>query len=201
MKLFVGAAITALFLATIVTELFTRIFPGSYLGLLIACTLAIGFGSIVITAIDRRGRAQAVPAQAGGRPAERGRQSRQRGDTQKRSGRRDSSSAKPASRDAAKPVQRGGATDQAPAAGGGGPRETGHVKWFNRTKGFGFIVRDNGGEIFVHYKSIQDPGRRSLRDGQRVTFEVAEHDKGLQAEAVATEPGQDESDEPREASG
>jgi len=71
-----------------------------------------------------------------------------------------------------------------------GERETGSVKWFNRSKGFGFIVRDAGGEIFVHQRSIRTDGsgdgrRPSLKDGQAVTFVVVERDKGLQAEDVA----------------
>jgi cold shock protein len=64
-------------------------------------------------------------------------------------------------------------------------RETGRVKWFNRTKGFGFIVRDDGGEIFVHHRNIDGSGRRSLKDGELVRFKVAQHDKGLQAEHVS----------------
>ncbi|MEH6583548.1 MAG: cold-shock protein [Halioglobus sp.] len=58
------------------------------------------------------------------------------------------------------------------------------MKWFNVSKGFGFITRDNGEEIFVHFRSIRGEGRRSLRDGQRVSFVVADSDKGLQAEEV-----------------
>ncbi len=65
-----------------------------------------------------------------------------------------------------------------------GPREQGKVKWFNVSKGFGFIVKDDGEEIFVHFRSIRGEGRRSLRDGQRVSFVVAQSDKGPQAEDV-----------------
>ncbi len=65
-----------------------------------------------------------------------------------------------------------------------GPREQGTVKWFNASKGFGFIVREDGEEIFVHFRSIRGEGRRSLRDGQSVSFVVADSDKGPQAEDV-----------------
>ncbi|MCB1674837.1 MAG: cold shock domain-containing protein [Halioglobus sp.] len=64
-------------------------------------------------------------------------------------------------------------------------REQGRVKWFNMSKGFGFITRANGEEIFVHFRSIRGEGRRSLRDGQQVTFVVKQSDKGPQAEDVA----------------
>ena len=65
---------------------------------------------------------------------------------------------------------------------GNGRKETGSVKWFNASKGFGFITRANGEEIFVHFRSIV--GQRSLRDGQRVEFAVTTGSKGLQAEDV-----------------
>ncbi len=61
-------------------------------------------------------------------------------------------------------------------------KETGSVKWFNASKGFGFITRANGEEIFVHFRSIV--GQRSLRDGQKVEFAVITGSKGLQAEEV-----------------
>jgi CspA family cold shock protein len=68
-----------------------------------------------------------------------------------------------------------------------GVRERGTVKWFNSSKGFGFIVRENGEEIFVHFRSIRGEGRRGLRDGQRVSFVVADSNKGPQAEDVVGE--------------
>jgi len=66
-------------------------------------------------------------------------------------------------------------------------RERGKVKWFNVSKGFGFIVRENGEEIFVHFRSIRGEGRRGLREGQSVTYVVTESDKGPQAEDVEGE--------------
>ena len=63
-------------------------------------------------------------------------------------------------------------------------REQGVVKWFNDSKGFGFIQRDSGEDIFVHFRAIQGDGYRSLNDGEKVEFTVVEGDKGLQAEEV-----------------
>ena len=68
----------------------------------------------------------------------------------------------------------------------GSGRESGTVKWFNAAKGFGFITRENGEDIFVHFRSIQGKGHRSLGEGQTVIFEVAESDKGLQAVEVCS---------------
>lgn len=64
--------------------------------------------------------------------------------------------------------------------------ETGTVKWFNAAKGFGFITRENGDDVFVHFRSIQGKGHRSLGEGQRVIFSVTEGDKGLQAVNVTS---------------
>ena len=63
-------------------------------------------------------------------------------------------------------------------------RETGTVKWFNDAKGFGFIQRDSGEDVFVHHTSIQAEGFRSLSEGQAVEFAVVEGQKGPAAEAV-----------------
>ena len=62
--------------------------------------------------------------------------------------------------------------------------EQGTVKWFNDSKGYGFIARDGGGDVFVHHSAIQTGGFRSLAEGQRVQFEVSTGPKGLQAEHV-----------------
>lgn len=63
-------------------------------------------------------------------------------------------------------------------------REIGTVKWFNNSKGFGFIERSTGDDVFVHYRAIRSEGFRTLRDGQRVEFIVTQGPKGLQAEDV-----------------
>lgn len=96
--------------------------------------------------------------------------------------------ASPASSDARpREPSRSRARSPAPVIPDDAVRETGTVKWFNRSKGFGFIIRDNGGEIFVHYRSIRArPGERrpGLRDGQTVSFVAVEGGKGWQAEDV-----------------
>jgi len=63
-------------------------------------------------------------------------------------------------------------------------RESGIVKWFNDSRGYGFIQRDSGGDVFVHYSAILSVGFRSLSEGQRVEYEVVEEPKGLQAQNV-----------------
>jgi CspA family cold shock protein len=64
-------------------------------------------------------------------------------------------------------------------------RETGVVKWFDVKKGYGFIKREEGNDVFVHYSSIQGDEFRKLEEGQKVTFVVSETEKGLQAQDVA----------------
>jgi len=63
-------------------------------------------------------------------------------------------------------------------------RETGIVKWFNDAKGFGFISRESGEDVFVHFRAIQGQGFKTLKEGQKVTFTVIQGQKGLQADAV-----------------
>ncbi|ART81334.1 cold-shock protein [Oceanisphaera profunda] len=63
-------------------------------------------------------------------------------------------------------------------------KETGTVKWFNEEKGFGFITRESGPDLFVHFSSIQGDGFKTLPEGQAVTFIVTQGKKGPQAEEV-----------------
>jgi len=63
-------------------------------------------------------------------------------------------------------------------------RENGTVKWFNGQKGYGFIERDSGGDVFVHFSAIAGDGFKNLDEGQRVEFTVVEGDKGPQAQEV-----------------
>jgi CspA family cold shock protein len=64
-------------------------------------------------------------------------------------------------------------------------REQGTVKWFNNAKGYGFIARDSGGDVFVHYSSIQGDGYRALEENQRVEFIVVDGPRGLLAQDVS----------------
>lgn len=63
-------------------------------------------------------------------------------------------------------------------------RETGTVKWFNASKGYGFIARTGGEDVFVHYSEIQTEGYRTLNEGQKVEFDIEQGRKGLQAVRV-----------------
>jgi CspA family cold shock protein len=63
-------------------------------------------------------------------------------------------------------------------------RETGTVKWFNASKGYGFITREDGGDVFVHYSTIRGVGYRTLEEGQQVEFLIVEGEKGPQAQDV-----------------
>jgi CspA family cold shock protein len=65
-------------------------------------------------------------------------------------------------------------------------REVGTVKWFDAKKGFGFITRENGDDVFVHYSVIQSDGFRVLKDGQNVEFEIVQGRKGLEANNVTS---------------
>ncbi len=61
---------------------------------------------------------------------------------------------------------------------------TGTVKWFNAEKGFGFIAREDGDDVFVHFSAIQGDGYKTLEEGQKVNFEIVQGNRGAQAENV-----------------
>ena len=63
-------------------------------------------------------------------------------------------------------------------------RELGTVKWFNVRKGYGFITRDQGDDVFVHFRNIESDDRRAINEGDRVSFIVTDSEKGLQADKV-----------------
>ena len=63
-------------------------------------------------------------------------------------------------------------------------RENGTVKWFNDAKGFGFISRESGEDVFVHFRAIQSQGFKSLKEGQKVSFVAVQGQKGMQADQV-----------------
>ena len=66
-------------------------------------------------------------------------------------------------------------------------RQTGTVKWFNDEKGFGFITPDAGPDLFVHFRAIEANGFKSLKEGQKVSFEAVQGQKGMQADRVRAE--------------
>ena len=63
-------------------------------------------------------------------------------------------------------------------------RTVGTVKWFNQSKGYGFIAREDGDDVFVHYSAINSPGFKTLEEGQEVEFDIVQGPKGLQAANV-----------------
>ena len=67
-------------------------------------------------------------------------------------------------------------------------RVTGTVKWFNASKGYGFLAREGGPDVFVHFSAIQSEGFKTLNEGQQVEFEIEQGPKGLQAANVTAAP-------------
>lgn len=203
--LFVAAA-SALLFGALVTELSTRLWPGNYVALLVTSVLALFVSGLLNLRLAQR-KAQpavAVPetgyevtrprgaAREPGRPRdERPRPSEERARPVEERARvpRQDTAATPR-RDTRPAAPRTPAPRPAAEAPPSGPREQGTVKWFNRTKGFGFVIRESGDEIFVHQRSIRPTGegeerrRPALQDGQMVSFVVAVREKGPQAEDV-----------------
>lgn len=161
MKALSVAAASAIFFAAVIVELTSRLWPGSYLALLLVATVGLLINGLLNSRLALTG----APVQRGSRKE----------------------AATPSS---PPPSTRRRSRDRGSSSTASGPREEGTVKWFNRNKGFGFIIRESGDEIFVHQRSIRSVGeganqrRPTLRDGQPVSFQVAERDKGTQAEDV-----------------
>jgi cold shock CspA family protein len=184
-NLFIAAA-SALFFAYIVTELSARVWPDNNLALLIIAFVALFLAGLLnLKLAGLLTTRSATSARAAAAQPVQARHADQR--ARERAPRRGSRQETPHNNgDRAGQRARG----PAPAGGEPGTRESGTVKWFNRTKGFGFVIRENGEEIFVHQRSIRAIGegderrRPALRDGQAVSFYVATREKGLQAEDV-----------------
>jgi len=177
MKKLIIAAVVALFLAALTTDIFFRFFAKAdgqteqFFSLFVLITIGIFIANQVTSGANPAG----IPAKS------RGKRSRQSGTERKTRNKKPGNGA----RNVAKKPDNSDEQSSAPA----GPRETGTVKWFNRNKGFGFLVRENGEEIFVHFRAIRgagesDSNRKSLKDGQEVSFVVVERDKGPQADDV-----------------
>jgi cold shock protein len=169
MRTLLVAAASALFFAALVTELSARLWPGSHLALFVLAAVTLLVAGLLNARLARRGAPTAMPAAT---PAPRAK-----------------------SRERERPRREARPRESAPPAAAAGPREQGTVKWFNRSKGFGFIIRESGDEIFVHQRSIRaigegaDRRRPMLHDGQAVSFVVAMREKGLQAEDVVPADG------------
>jgi cold shock CspA family protein len=192
------AAASAALLAALVTELSQRFWSDSYIALLVITFIALLINGL-FNARLRQKASQNTSAQAQPqRQTERKRSNNDR-DTRSASDRPSGDSKKPARDNKPprnnnnRPANRGDQDSSGPAredSQATGPVENGTVKWFNRSKGYGFIVRENGEEIFVHQRSIASDGDRNqrpvLNDGQQVSFVVSHQEKGAQAEQVKT---------------
>ena len=159
MKTLLVAVVVAVLFAAIATQLYSTLFAPNYLALLALFFTAAAGTALATVRFDSRQQ----PARAAQR-----RPGRERGRERERR----------------KPVR-----DRRPGPPKGAKRESGTVKWFDRNKGFGFIVRANGDEIFVHHRSVRRVGndRAGLEDDQPVSFIAVERQRGWQAEDVAPE--------------
>ena len=177
MKKLLIAAVVALFLAAVTTDIFFRFFAAAdgqteqFFSLFVLLTISIFIANQVT---------------AGAGPAAISSPARDRQPRNKRKPRNKPSGsvARNTPDKSNKPIEQCSTQPEST-----GPRESGTVKWFNRNKGFGFLVRENGDEIFVHFRAIRgvgdsDSNRKTLKDGQEVTFVVVERDKGPQADDV-----------------
>ena len=192
MKKLILALITALFLAATFNDVYHRFFAdGNYFTLFTFLTIGILLGTLVVSRVlpfaeqapgkGRSNRSRGNRSNSRNKPRKRSNEQTREASNNNRRGR--GNSTKEAKKQSENSPQDTGTTEPQNS----GPRENGTVKWFNRNKGFGFLVRENGDEIFVHFRAIRPHGdneRRVLKDGQAVSFCVVERDKGPQADDV-----------------